>query len=67
MVAIYKDRFRDASDFTFYLTKYSLGRARELVEHYLGAILSINRKEEPVEYHLRRSVRFGNDRGKSPG
>ncbi|MEI3419637.1 MAG: hypothetical protein V8R91_00390 [Butyricimonas faecihominis] len=24
------------------------------MEHYLGAIPSINRKEEPVEYHLRK-------------
>lgn len=55
MVAIYKDRFRDASDFTFYLTgNIPREEARELVEHYLGAIPSINRKEEPVEYHLRK-------------
>lgn len=56
MVAIYHDRFRDASDFRFYLTG-NIGReeARTLVKQYLGALPSVYRKEQPVRYDLRKS------------
>ena len=55
MVAIYKDRFQDASDFTFYLTgNIPREEAQELVKHYLGAIPSIYRKEQPVKYDLQK-------------
>lgn len=55
MVAIYKDRFRDASDFCFYLTgKIDREEAYRLAEHYLGALPSIHRQEHPVEHELRK-------------
>ncbi|KIO45488.1 M16 family metallopeptidase [Sanguibacteroides justesenii] len=56
MVAIYHDRFQDASDFRFYLTG-NIGReeARKLVKQYLGALPSVYRKEQPVKYDLRKS------------
>lgn len=62
MVAIYKDRFRDASDFTFYLTgDINRVEAMKLVELYLGAIPSIYRKEKPVEYDFLRKGSFKED------
>ena len=55
MVAIYKDRFQDASDFTFYLTgDIPREEAQALVKQYLGAIPSIYRKEQPVKYDLQK-------------
>ncbi len=54
MVAIYRDRFQDASDFCFYLTG-NIGReeARRLTRQYLGAIPSIYRSESSVDHHLK--------------
>ena len=55
MVAIYKGRFKDASDFTFYLTgDIPREEAQALVKQYLGAIPSIYRKEQPVKYDLQK-------------
>ena len=56
MVAIYHDRFQDASDFRFYLTG-NIGReeAQKLVKQYLGAIPSIYRKEHSVDHDLRKN------------
>lgn len=54
MVAIYHDRFQDASDFRFYLTgNIQQEEARELVAKYLGAIPSIYRKEKAVHHDLK--------------
>lgn len=51
MVAIYHDRFRDASDFRFYLTgNISREEAQKLVARYLGALPSVYRKEKAVKY-----------------
>lgn len=53
MVAIYHDRFQDASDFTFYLVgNIQREEARKLVAKYLGAIPSSYRKEKAIEYDL---------------
>lgn len=53
MVAIYHDRFRDASDFRFYLTgNISREEAQKLVARYLGALPSVYRKEKAVKYDL---------------
>lgn len=53
MVAIYQDRFRDASDFRFYLTgNISREEAQQLVACYLGALPSVYRKEKAVKYDL---------------
>jgi zinc protease len=44
--AFYKDRFADASDFTFiFLGNLKLETMKPLVENYLGALPSIHRKE----------------------
>jgi zinc protease len=43
---IYKDRFADASDFTFiFVGSLDLDAMRPLVERYLGGLPSLNRKE----------------------
>jgi zinc protease len=46
VLEIYKDRFADASDFTFFFTgNIEPDSVKELVESYLGGLPSINRKE----------------------
>lgn len=56
MVAIYKDRFRDASDFTFYLVgDISREEAQKWVARYLGALPSEHRAEKAVSYDFSRS------------
>jgi len=43
---LYKDRFKDASDFTFmFVGNVDLEKAKPLIEQYLGSLPSINRKE----------------------
>jgi zinc protease len=45
-LAFYKDRFADASDFTFvFVGSFDLATMKPLVERYLGALPSIHRKE----------------------
>jgi len=45
-LAFYKDRFADASDFTFvFVGSFDLPTIKPLVERYLGSLPSINRKE----------------------
>jgi zinc protease len=45
-LAIYKDRFADASDFTFvFVGSFDLATIKPLVERYLGSLPSIHRKE----------------------
>jgi zinc protease len=45
-LAFYKDRFADASDFTFvFVGSFDLATIKPLVERYLGSLPSINRKE----------------------
>jgi len=45
-LAFYKDRFADASDFTFYFVgSFDEAMMRPLVERYLGALPSLKRKE----------------------
>jgi len=45
-LAIYKDRFADASDFTFvFVGSFDLATIKPLVERYLGSLPSIRRKE----------------------
>jgi zinc protease len=45
-LAIYKDRFADASDFTFvFVGSFDLATMKPLVERYLGSLPSIRRKE----------------------
>lgn len=55
MVAIYRDRFRDASDFCFYLAgNISREEAQKLVVRYLGALPSVYRTEKAVKYDLEK-------------
>src|SRR6185503_18546429 len=45
-LAFYKDRFADASDFTFYFVgSFDLEMMKPLVERYLGSLPSLKRKE----------------------
>lgn len=45
-LAFYKDRFADASDFTFvFVGTFSLDTMRPLVERYLGSLPTLHRKE----------------------
>jgi zinc protease len=45
-MAFYKDRFADASDFTFvFVGSFDLATIKPLVERYLGSLPSIKRKE----------------------
>ncbi|HEX5069409.1 MAG TPA: insulinase family protein [Vicinamibacterales bacterium] len=45
-MAFYKDRFADASDFTFFIVgSFDLAAIKPLVERYLGSLPSIHRKE----------------------
>jgi len=44
---IYKDRFADASDFTFtFVGNFDVEKIKPLLEQYLGSLPSTNRKEE---------------------
>lgn len=46
-LAFYKERFADASDFTFYFVgSFDEATMKPLVERYLGALPSLNRKEK---------------------
>lgn len=55
MVSIYKDRFRDASDFTFYLVgDISREEAQKWVAKYLGALPSDHRAEKAVSFDFSR-------------
>lgn len=55
MIAIFHDRFQDASDFNFYLTgNIQREEAQKLVEKYLGALPSIHRKEQAMHYDLKK-------------
>ena len=46
ILEMYKDRFKDASDFTFYLVgNVNLEEMKPMIAKYLGALPSINRKE----------------------
>jgi zinc protease len=65
--AFYKDRFADASDFTFiFLGNLKLETMKPLVENYLGALPSIHRKENwrdlgihPPKGIVKKTVRKG--------
>jgi len=46
IISIYKDRFADASDFTFIMTgNFKIDETIPLLEKYIGGLPSINRKE----------------------
>jgi len=66
-LAFYKDRFADASDFTFvFVGSFDLATMRPLVERYLGSLPSLRRNESPRDLGIRppagivqRQVRSG--------
>ena len=58
---MYKDRFKDASDFTFmFVGNINLDEMKPLIETYLGGLPSINRKENYRDVNL--NIRKGNYR-----
>jgi len=65
--AFYKDRFADASDFTFvFVGSFDLPMMKPLVEQYLGSLPALHRKETwknvgmtPVKGVVEKSVRKG--------
>ncbi len=49
-LSIYKDRFADASDFTFvFAGNIDLESFKPLVETYLGGLPSLKRNEKPID------------------
>lgn len=53
-LAIYRDRFADASDFTFTIVgNFDVDSIKPLVERYLGGLPSLNRKEAPRDLGIR--------------
>ena len=53
-LAIYRDRFADASDFTFFIVgSFNLDSIKPLVQRYLGGLPSTNRKEVGKDVGIR--------------
>lgn len=53
ILEMYKDRFADASDFTFFLVgNVDLESAKPLIAQYLGSLPALNRKENFVDRHM---------------
>ena len=53
VMALYNDRFKDASDFTFiFVGNIDQATATPLIEQYLGSLPSINRKEDFRDVNL---------------
>jgi zinc protease len=53
-LAFYKDRFADASDFTFvFVGSFDLATMKPLVERYLGSLPALHRKEAPRDVGMR--------------
>ncbi|MEO1083090.1 MAG: insulinase family protein, partial [Acidobacteriota bacterium] len=67
---IYKDRFADASDFTFVMVgNFELEAVRPLLETYLGGLPSTNREESWRDIGIERpegAVRFEVEKGLEP-
>lgn len=66
ILEMYNDRFKDASDFTFYFVgNIDLATAKPLIEEYLGALPAINRKEsfKDTKMAIRKGV-FKNEYAK---
>lgn len=65
--AVYRDRFADASDFTFFIVgTFNVDSIRPLVQRYLGGLPSLNRKEvakddgiRPPKGVIEKTVRRG--------
>ena len=50
ILEMYKDRYKDASDFTFYLVgNVNLEQMKPMIAKYLGALPSINRPVLPSD------------------
>jgi zinc protease len=53
-LAIYRERFADASDFTFFMVgNFNVDSVKPLVQRYLGGLPSLNRKEEGRDVGIR--------------
>ena len=68
ILEMYNDRFKDASDFTFYFVgNIDLETAKPLIAEYLGALPAINRKEtfKDTKMSIRKGV-YKNEYAKEP-
>ena len=55
-MAIYKDRFQDASDFTFvFVGALDMNKDFDLIKKYVGNLSSSNRKENWVDHHVKQA------------
>lgn len=55
--SIYKDRFCDASDFTFvFVGNIKPDSVKTVIEKYLGSIPSLNREEQYIDNHVRPPI-----------
>ena len=53
-LAFYKDRFADASDFTFvFVGSFDLAAMKPLVERYIGSLPALQRREAPKDVGMR--------------
>ncbi len=51
---IYKDRFEDASDFTFiFVGNIDVKKDLPMIQKYIGSLSSINRKEKAIDHNIR--------------
>ena len=63
-LAFYKDRFADASDFTFvFVGSFDLPTIKPLVERYLGSLPSLHRKEAGRDVGIRPPARRRREAG----
>lgn len=59
LMEMYKDRYKDASDFTFIMVgNVDVAKDKELIAEYLGALPTINRKEtfKDTKMNMRKGV-----------
>ena len=63
-LAFYKDRFADASDFTFvFVGSFDLPTIKPLVERYLGSLPALKRKEAGRDVGIRPPAGVVDKRG----
>ena len=65
---MYKDRFKDASDFTFYFVgNIDIEKMKPMIAKYLGSLPSINRKETFKDTKMEiRKGQYKNEFAKKP-
>jgi len=70
MMEIFKDRFKDASDFVFFFVgNVDIDKAKPMIEQYIGGIPSLNTKESFVDLKVKEPagiVKKTVNKGKEP-